>query len=168
MKIYPLLTILVVLSFFGLFLFQLFSNPSTYEFKEKKLIPFDSNLLNGDPYTSDDLKNDSLSLLNVWATWCVGCRLEHTYLMELERKGITIIGINYKDEKEKAFKWLDQFGNPYQKNVFDDQGEIGFLLGVSGAPETFAIKDGNSIVMHHVGVLDDKVWKSKFAPLFEK
>lgn len=168
MKIYSFLAILTILSFFGLFLFQLFPNSGVVEFKEKELIPFESNLLDGDTYGSEELKNDSLSLLNVWATWCVGCRLEHSFLMELERKGIIIIGINYKDEKEKAYKWLDQFGNPYQQNLFDNEGEIGFLLGVSGAPETFAIKDGKSIVMHHVGVLDEMVWKNKFSSLFEK
>ena len=168
MKTYPLLTIFLAISLFGLLFFQLFFNSDFEEFNQKSLAPFESKLLNGDSFTSEQLKNDSLSLLNVWATWCVGCRLEHSYLMELEKKGISIIGINYKDDKEKAFKWLDQFGDPYVKNIFDDQGEVGFLLGVSGAPETFLIKNGDSIVMHHVGVLDKEVWKNKFAPLIKK
>ena len=168
MKIYPLLTIFLAISLFGLLFFQLFLNSDVQGFNQKSLAPFKSKLLNGDSFTSEELKNDSLSLLNVWATWCVGCRLEHSYLMELEKKGISIIGINYKDDKEKAFKWLDQFGDPYVKNIFDDQGEVGFMLGVSGAPETFLIKNGDSIVMHHVGVLDKEVWKNKFAPLIKK
>ena len=168
MKIYPLLTILFVISLFGLLFFQLFLNSGIEEFDQKKLAPFEANLLNGDSFTSEELKNNSLSLLNVWATWCVGCRLEHSYLMELEKKGISIIGINYKDDKEKAFKWLDQFGDPYSENIFDEKGEVGFLLGVSGAPETFLIKNGDSVVMHHMGVLDEQVWNNKFAHLIDK
>ena len=120
MKIYPLLTIFLAISLFGLLFFQLFFNSDVEEFNQKSLAPFESKLLNGDSFTSEQLKNDSLSLINVWATWCVGCRLEHSYLMELEKKGISIIGINYKDDKGKAFKWLDQFGDPYVKNIFDE------------------------------------------------
>ena len=70
--------------------------------------------------------------------------------------------------KKKLLNGLINFGDPYIKNIFDDQGEVGFLLGVSGAPETFLIKNGDSIVMHHVGVLDKEVWKDKFAPLIKK
>ena len=105
MKIYPLLTIFLAISLFGLLFFQLFFNSDVEEFNQKSLAPFESKLLNGDSFTSEQLKNDSLSLINVWATWCVGCRLEHSYLMELEKKGISIIGINYKDDKRKAFKF---------------------------------------------------------------
>ena len=79
MKIYPLLTILLAISLFGLLFFQLFLNSDVGGFNQKSLAPFKSKLLNGDSFTSEELKNDSLSLLNVWATWCVGCRLEHSY-----------------------------------------------------------------------------------------
>jgi thiol-disulfide isomerase/thioredoxin len=81
MKIYPLLTIFLAISLFGLLFFQLFLNSDVEEFNQKSLAPFESKLLNGDSFTSEQLKNDSLSLINVWATWCVGCRLEHSYLM---------------------------------------------------------------------------------------
>ena len=85
-------------------------------------------------------------LLNVWATWCVNCKLEHGFLMSLENKGIKIFGLNYKDDKEKALRWLDQFGNPYWKTIYDPRGNFGLEIGVSGAPETYLIDKRNKIV----------------------
>ena len=70
-------------------------------------------------------------MINVWATWCVNCKLEHGFLMSLQNKGIKIFGLNYKDDKEKALRWLDQFGNPYWKTIYDPRGNFGLEIGVS-------------------------------------
>ena len=80
-----------------------------------------------------------LVYIDVWATWCVNCKLEHGFLMSLQNKGIKIFGLNYKDDKEKALRWLDQFGNPYWKTIYDPRGNFGLEIGVSGAPETYLI-----------------------------
>ena len=109
--------------------------------------------------------NNKAALLNVWATWCVSCRVEHAYLNTLAEKGITIFGLNYKDDQQKANLWLTRLGNPYQLNLFDVNGKLGLNMGVYGAPETYVL-DANGIVRYrHVGVVDEKVWQSKILPL---
>jgi cytochrome c biogenesis protein CcmG/thiol:disulfide interchange protein DsbE len=109
--------------------------------------------------------NNKAALLNVWATWCVSCRVEHAYLNTLAEKGITIFGLNYKDDQQKANQWLTRLGNPYQLNLFDVNGKLGLNMGVYGAPETYVL-DANGIVRYrHVGVVDENVWQSKILPL---
>ena len=101
-------------------------------------------------------------LINVWATWCINCKLEHGFLMNLKNQDIKIIGLNYKDDLEKAKKWLIQFGNPYYENVFDPLGNLGFELGVAGAPETYLVSKKNKILVKHIGIMNDKIWLDKF------
>ncbi|MEX2474346.1 DsbE family thiol:disulfide interchange protein [Marinobacter sp.] len=110
-----------------------------------------------------------VSLLNVWATWCPACRDEHEDLLWLaEEKGVRIIGLNYKDDREDALTWLERLGNPYQRTIYDPRGTLGFDLGVYGAPETYVI-DAEGIVRHrHVGVVNEKVWKEDLEPLFNQ
>jgi len=111
-------------------------------------------------------KNDFLelpSLLNVWATWCVACLAEHPFLMELKNESrIKIYGLNYKDDRNKAIKLLDEIGNPYEFSVFDKEGKLAIDLGVYGAPETFLIDNEGIIRVRHVGVLTQEVWEQKF------
>lgn len=107
-------------------------------------------------------------LLNVWGTWCAACKVEHPHLNELAESGVPIVGLNYKDERDSALAWLEERGNPYEKVLFDPEGELGFDLGVYGAPETYLI-DANGVVRHrHVGVVDEEVWESDFKPLYEE
>jgi cytochrome c biogenesis protein CcmG/thiol:disulfide interchange protein DsbE len=106
------------------------------------------------------------ALLNVWATWCVSCRVEHPYLKQLAERGIPIFGINYKDDDSAAQHWLDELGNPYRFNIVDREGTLGLDLGVYGAPETYLL-DGNAVVRYrHVGVVDEKVWQTILEPLY--
>ena len=116
--------------------------------------------------TQADLKGPAL--INVWATWCISCKVEHPVLNELSKQGVTIYGINYKDERVAAQKWLKEFHNPYQLDVDDAQGTLGLDLGVYGAPETFFI-DGKGIIRHKfVGVIDQRVWQQQLAPLYNE
>lgn len=105
------------------------------------------------------------ALINVWATWCVACRVEHAYLNTLAERGVAIYGLNYKDEREEAKLWLQRLGNPYIFNIFDQQGRLGLNLGVYGAPETYVIDSSGIIRYRHVGVMDEKVWQQKILPL---
>jgi len=99
-------------------------------------------------------------LVNVWATWCPSCRQEHEQLLHIAATGnIAIIGLNYKDERAGAQQWLKQLGNPYQFNIFDEDGMLGLDLGVYGAPETYLL-DAQGIVRHrHVGVVTPAAWQ---------
>lgn len=108
------------------------------------------------------------ALVNVWATWCPSCRVEHPVLNKLAASGVNIHGVNYKDERAPAQKWLRDLHNPYQLNIEDAKGSLGLDLGVYGAPETFFI-DAKGIIRHkYVGVVDERVWQSKLAPIYQQ
>jgi len=109
-----------------------------------------------------------VSLLNVWATWCASCRVEHPLLMRLAAAGVPIIGLNYKDVDAAALDWLARLGNPYRLNIVDAEGTLGLDLGVYGAPETYVL-DGDGIVRYrHVGVVDAAVWKDALEPVMRQ
>ena len=90
-----------------------------------------------------------VTLVNVWASWCFACRQEHEVVKSLARKGVRIIGLNYKDEPDDAKNWLTRLGNPYQFIAADYSGRIAIDWGVYGAPETFLI-DKSGIIRHKV------------------
>ena len=107
------------------------------------------------------------ALLNVWATWCYSCRVEHPYLLELASSDVTIIGLNYKDDASAARKWLERLGDPYLMTISDPEGTLGLDIGVYGAPETYVI-DAQGVIRHrHVGVVDETVWQRDLAAFFE-
>lgn len=106
-------------------------------------------------------------LLNVWATWCPTCHVEHEYFNQLAAQGIVIIGINYKDERQAAIDWLQTKGNPYGFNIFDPEGLLGLDLGVYGAPETYVVDAKGTILYKHIGAVDEKVWQQKMAGFFK-
>ncbi len=98
-------------------------------------------------------------LVNVWATWCPACRQEHADLLAIARQGsIGIVGLNYKDDRAAAVKWLQDLGNPYVFNIFDENGMLGLDLGVYGAPETYLVDSEGIVRYRHVGVITEKVW----------
>ena len=107
-------------------------------------------------------------LLNVWATWCATCYAEHKFLNELARQGIYIIGMNYKDNRGKAIKWLTELDDPYQISLFDGNGMLGLDLGVYGAPETFFIDSKGVIQYRHVGDINANIWQNKLSAIFAR
>lgn len=117
--------------------------------------------------TAEDLKGD-IVLLNVWATWCPSCRYEHPYLLDIAKSSqVTLYGLNYKDERDLAIKWLDELGDPYQFSVFDEAGRLGLDLGVYAAPETFVIDHHGIIRKRFAGPIDADVWQREFAPMIK-
>ncbi len=107
-----------------------------------------------------------VALLNVWATWCPSCMAEHPHLMRIaEQEGVPIIGVDYKDERQAALKWLEKWGDPYRLNIYDEKGRLGIDLGVFGAPETYLIDHRGVIRYKHIGVVDDQVWNELLKPL---
>ena len=127
------------------------------------------------PFTAASLEDPSVqvrdtdlhgqvALLNIWATWCPTCRAEHEFLNALKDRGQVIYGVNYKDERLDALRWLDSLGDPYRINIDDSAGQIGIDLGVYGAPETFLLDAEGVIRYRHVGALDQQVWEREFLP----
>lgn len=109
--------------------------------------------------------NGQVTLLNVWATWCISCRVEHPYLNKLSAEGMRIIGLNYKDDVVAAKKWLKDLHNPYELSIVDADGRMGLDLGVFGAPETYVVDAQGVIRYKHVGVVDERVWQRDIAPV---
>ncbi len=104
--------------------------------------------------------------MNVWATWCPTCLAEHGELKRIRAEtGLSIVGINYKDEDAEALAWLARHGNPYDFNLVDANGDLGVELGVYGAPETFLL-DAEGVVRHkHVGAITATVWQRELLPV---
>jgi len=127
---------------------------------------FDLQVLGGEYRRSASQWHGKPALLNVWATWCFSCRVEHPYLLDLAESGVTIYGLNYKDDPAKALTWLEELGNPYVETVVDIDGDFGFDLGVYGAPETYVIDAAGTVQYRHVGVVDERVWTEQLAPFF--
>lgn len=108
-------------------------------------------------------------LLNVFASWCVSCRVEHPVFMDLARQNVVpIVGLNYKDKREAGVGWLRQFGNPYAVSAFDSDGRIGIDYGVYGVPETFVIDKLGVIRMKHIGPVSAEALTDKILPLIKE
>ncbi len=109
------------------------------------------------------------TLLNVWATWCGGCRQEHEMLLQLaEQGGVPIYGLNYRDERSGALRWLDQLGDPYVAVAYDPDGSGSIDWGVYGAPETFLIDPDGVVVYKHLGPMTPSVWREEFMPRMQQ
>lgn len=114
----------------------------------------------------NDLHQLPMQLINVWASWCSTCRLEHAYLLTLKQQGIPIIGINYRDQRQAAINVLLQEGDPYQQVIFDPKGSLALDLGVMGTPESYLVNQQGVIVQRYRGQLSAEVWQRYFAPHF--
>ena len=132
---------------------------------DQPLPAFNLPSLGGDGRVTRDDVIGRVSLLNVWATWCISCRVEHPYLQQLADQGMPIYGLNYKDEDAAALTWLAQLGDPYVLNIADREGSLGLDLGVYGAPETYVLDSNGVIRYRHVGVIDQRVWQSVLEPV---
>lgn len=116
-------------------------------------------LINEVPVSQAELPAEPL-LVNVWATWCPTCKQEHAFLNELAAAGVTVVGINYKDNAVKARQWLADYSDPYRFNIQDPQGQLGLELGVYGAPETYLVDADGVIRAKHIGDLNPRVWQT--------
>ena len=105
-------------------------------------------------------------ILNVWASWCVACREEHSVLVELGKLQVApIIGLDYKDKREDAMTMLALQGNPYLLSAFDANGRVGIDYGVYGVPETYVIDKAGVIRFKHIGPITMAVLNQKILPL---
>jgi cytochrome c biogenesis protein CcmG/thiol:disulfide interchange protein DsbE len=104
-------------------------------------------------------------VLNVWGTWCVGCRQEHETLLGIaQTNAVPIVGLNWKDDRELAVRWLDELGDPYVDTAFDPEGRTAIDWGVYGAPETFLISADGRVLHKHIAPLTPEIWERDFLP----
>tara|TARA_B100000963_G_scaffold355602_1_gene374168 strand:- start:590 stop:1108 length:519 start_codon:yes stop_codon:yes gene_type:complete len=151
--------LLFIFIFYVFFLGLQKSNIYTPKFLTEKKVPkFQSKILgSGKKISSEEIfKRKDYYLLNIWASWCVPCRIEHPLLLNLSReKNIEIIGLNYKDDKKNAMIYLNNFGNPYKTVIIDYDGTISIEWGAFGVPETFLIYD-NKIIKKMIGPINQE------------
>jgi len=113
--------------------------------------------------------NGEVALVNVWATWCVGCRQEHDFLLQLAKADVLpIYGLNWRDNGPEARRWLQQLGDPYVATAYDQDGRVGIDWGVYGAPETFLIAADGTILYKQLGPLSWGLWEENFVPLLKE
>ena len=114
---------------------------------------FDDNKI----YTNEDFKKSRYTLINFWASWCAPCRVEHPYLMQLSKeKNLKILGVNFKDKKINASKFLDELGNPYYYMAKDTTGKQSVNFGIYGIPESILINNETIVLKKFVGPLNDQ------------
>ena len=162
---------LVIFVVLGVFLFYGISHDPTEmpsALIDKPMPKFALSALESEPLVSEGDLRGQVTLLNVWATWCVSCRMEHPYLVQLAKQGVWIVGVNYKDDPKEAKKWLKELGNPYALNIIDKDGKLGLDLGVYGAPESYLLDKKGVIRYKRVGVIDERVWREQIQPLYQK
>jgi cytochrome c biogenesis protein CcmG/thiol:disulfide interchange protein DsbE len=167
----PIGIFLAIAAVFGLVLFQISQGRDIKEVPSPligKAVPqFELPLLlkPGQTFSSEQLKGQ-VSLVNVWASWCVSCRYEHDLLVSLaSNSDISIIGINYKDERADALKWLRDMGNPYEASIFDHDGRAAIDWGVYGTPESFIVDQQGIIRYKHTGPISVEKLESEILPL---
>lgn len=122
-------------------------------------------------------------IINVWGTWCTTCKYELPYLTKLRTEyGVRIVGVYYDQNHAPAFgefadvneirrdvtNMVGQLGNPYEFNILDLDRSLSLNLGISGAPESFVIDANGVIVLHHMGDVNERVWRDKIAPVWNE
>ncbi len=158
--------IIILFSFFIFFIFlKGLDKPSNY-LPEKTLNKIETNLVFKNLYDQEEIlleeliKNNSFSIINIWASWCLPCREEHDYLLKLKNiNKINIIGVNYKDKKSNALKFLSDLKNPYSKVLIDKDGIKSIELGAIGVPETYLVNKNQVIIKKYIGPLDNLKFK---------
>ncbi|MGB0956342.1 MAG: DsbE family thiol:disulfide interchange protein [Panacagrimonas sp.] len=116
----------------------------------------------------EDLKGRPV-LVNFWASWCAGCRVEHPLLMRLAQEdGIEIVGMDYKDGPAVARAWLRRHGNPYRVIAQDRDGAVGLDWGVYGVPETYLLSADGRILFKQIGPMTQEAWEQEIRPLMQE
>ena len=157
--------IIILFSFFVFFVFYKgLEKPNNY-LPEKNLNKVDTSLVfknlndQKEILLGELINNDSFSIINIWASWCLPCRDEHVYLLKLRNTNkVNIIGINYKDKKSNAIEFLSDLGSPYSEVLTDKDGTKSIELGAMGVPETYLINN-EVVIKKYIGPLDEMKFK---------
>ena len=160
---FSLFIVIIFLSFcFGIF-YKGLNNSNTYvpKTKDKKNIPiFEAKDFNSNIYVGSEkiFEEDNFYIVNIWASWCVPCRTEHPFLMELSKsQSVKLIGLNYRDNQINAKNFINKFGNPYSKILIDSDGTLSVEFGAYGVPETFIIDKNKKIIKKFIGPINKEI-----------
>ena len=166
-KIWFLIPLIIFAAFIVMLYFRLGQSTDivTNTALERPVPAFELPLLSD---TSRIMTNDNLPdqpfLMNIWGSWCPTCIIEHPFLMQLEERGVNLVGVNYKDDIGDALGYLNRGGDPFSMSIQDLSGQFALDLGLTGAPETFVV-DGEGIIRQHiVGEINESNWQSRITP----
>ena len=159
-NIIKFITVSLLVFILGIFYLSL-NKSSNYDTKflvGNKLADIKLNSLQSDGFfVNDDFKNNKFTLINFWASWCAPCRVEHQYLMMLSmNKEIKILGVNFKDKKSNALKFLEELGDPYDYLAKDSSGKQSVNFGIYGIPESILIDNKFNILKKIIGPLNER------------
>jgi cytochrome c biogenesis protein CcmG/thiol:disulfide interchange protein DsbE len=117
---------------------------------------------------TEDMFKGQVSLINVFGSWCVACNVEHPVLKEIARRQeVNLIGMDWRDTRPKAKRWLSERGDPYAQIIFDNESVLAIKLGVTGAPESFLTDKAGNIRYKHVGIITPEIWRDTLLPIVE-
>jgi len=117
---------------------------------------------------TEDIVKGQVSLINVFGSWCVACNVEHPVLMDIAgNQEVMLIGMDWRDERPKAKRWLAERGDPYGKIIFDNESVLAITLGVTGAPESFITDKAGQIRYKHIGVITPQIWRETLRPVIK-
>ena len=118
--------------------------------------------------TDDMLRSGEVTLVNFWASWCPPCRAEHPVIEDLAAAGVTVLGVNYRDQAERAEDFLVELGDPYHAVGADPRARMGLDWGVVGLPETFVVDGSGEIVLRYAGPITEEIVASRIRPAMER
>lgn len=170
MKLRGLIPLFGFLVLLGALAFGLTRDPRILpsELIEKPFPSFALENLAGDQIIDLSVLQGKVSLVNVFGSWCVACTTEHPQLMaQRNNPDIQLVGIDWRDTREAANRWLVRNGNPYDVVIFDPNSKLIVELGVTGAPETFIVDRAGEIRYKHVGIITPKDWANTLRPLIQ-
>ncbi|MCG3861774.1 MULTISPECIES: DsbE family thiol:disulfide interchange protein [Psychrobacter] len=167
LKLWFLIPLIVFIGFIIMLFFRL-GKPTeivTNTALERPVPTFELPLLSDTSLmVTDSQMPTSPYLINIWGSWCPTCVYEHPFFLELKKRGVHTVGVNYKDEIGDALNYLNELGDPYLMSVQDYSGQFALDLGLTGAPETFVVDSKGIIRQHIVGEVNEENWQSRINP----
>lgn len=170
MKLKGLIPLFIFFALAAAFAFSLTRDPRILpsELIEKPFPEFALENLEGTTTLDASILKGQVSLVNVFGSWCVACTVEHPQLMaQRDNPNVQLVGVDWRDTRENANRWLVKHGNPYDVIVFDPHSKLIVELGVTGAPESFIVDRAGKIRYKHVGIITPEDWDGTLAPLIE-
>ena len=158
-----LFIIVIFLSFCFVIFYKGLDNSNTYapKINDKKNIPiFEAKDFNSNIYINSEkiFEEDIFYIVNIWASWCIPCRIEHPLLMRLSKnQSVKLIGLNYRDNLNNAKNFIKEFENPYSQIIIDNDGALSVEFGAYGVPETFIIDKNKMIIRKFIGPINKKI-----------